>query len=350
MVGIGPPRGRAVVGGAARVALVHGFAMTHPATLLRRFWPACPLALLAVAAHFQARAVTSLLGSELVDLPKAPAHGSPLPPAPASPPPPSGDAVLARNPFDSKTGPLLASGEPEARAEPEASIGDPLTAPKCTGTDVEITTESPDPRFSLAVLRTTGEKHGRLRRVGDDVGDKRVAFIGYNPLERSPAVWLEGNGELCQSVLFAPKSVAPTPKAPPRKPPATKPRPGRQPASVPPDIAKGIQKLSDNELNVDRNVVDKVMDQYRDLMKGTVVKPVVKNGQLTGMQLNRVQPTSLLAQLGLRNGDVVRSINGFPLTGPEKALQAYARLRTASEIHVQIERGGKPQSVDLHIR
>jgi len=324
--------------------------MTDPATALRRFWPAFTLGLLAFAAYFQAKGVSQLMATMLVERPRSAAAAVGPPRADTPGHAPDATAILARNPFDSITGSLLPSPDEASAHASTPQITDPLAVPKCEGFDVEITTESPDPRFSLALIEAPGEKRGQLRRIGDDVGDKRVVYIGFNPREQSPAVWMSGNGTLCQSLLFdrVPEPKKPAPVA--KKAPAPKRNAKRQAAPLPKNIADRIQKLSETELNVDRAVVDVVMDKYRDLMKGTVVKPVVKNGQVAGMQIYRVQPTSLLGHLGLKNGDVLKSINGFALTGPEKALQAYARLRTASDIRIQVERGGKSQTVELHIR
>ena len=43
------------------------------------------------------------------------------------------------------------------------------------------------------------------------------------------------------------------------------------------------------------------------------------------------------------------TINGFEIASPEKALEAYARLRTASRLRVQLNRAGKPIEINLHI-
>jgi general secretion pathway protein C len=68
------------------------------------------------------------------------------------------------------------------------------------------------------------------------------------------------------------------------------------------------------------------------------------------MRVLRIRPDTLLGKLGMVNGDIIQSINGFPLSAPDKALQAYARLRTASNIALRIERKGKPMTIDLHIQ
>lgn len=52
---------------------------------------------------------------------------------------------------------------------------------------------------------------------------------------------------------------------------------------------------------------------------------------------------------GVRHGNAESTINGFSLASPEQALTAYARLRTATRLSVQLSRGGKPVQLDLNI-
>ena len=59
---------------------------------------------------------------------------------------------------------------------------------------------------------------------------------------------------------------------------------------------------------------------------------------------------SLLDTLGMKDGDVMKSINGFDMSDPQKALEAYARLRSADRLTVAMERGGAPVNIDINIR
>jgi general secretion pathway protein C len=54
--------------------------------------------------------------------------------------------------------------------------------------------------------------------------------------------------------------------------------------------------------------------------------------------------------LGLKKGDRIQSINGLSLTDPQKALEAYARLRTADRLTLSIQRGGKDANIDFRIQ
>lgn len=321
--------------------------------LLKKYFLAVVLGLLALAAYFQASGATQLLGAALLS--PAPAlsaeESSPAVPGLAREHR-SGEAIIDRNPFDSVTGPLHPKPEPELVPEADPDLSDPLSAPACEGISCFIITESTDPTWSVAALQGTGEPHPRMRRVGDDVGGKEVTFIGYNPRENSPSVWLTAGSQLCQCMLFRPAPVpqagAPASTPPPEAPPL--PVPPRGPSTVPPEIAAKIQKVSDTEFNVDRSVVDKILENQAELMRSARIVPEQRDGKVVGVRLFGIRPDTLLGTLGLQNGDRLETINGFNMASPEKALEAYARLRTSPNLNVKVNRRGNPVSIDYRIK
>ena len=193
-----------------------------------------------------------------------------------------------------------------------------------------------------------------MRRVGDDVADKKVAYIGYNPTKYSPSVWLSSASMLCQVLLFAPPAAAAAaPAAAPVEgdPAADKrARAGAAAPGVPPEIASKIHKVSDTEFQIDRAVVDNILEKQADLMKSARIVPEQKDGKVVGIRLFGIRPDTLLGKLGIQNGDRLESINGFDMASPEKALEAYARLRTAENLNVKVTRRGKPMSIDFRIK
>ena len=322
--------------------------------LLKRFFPAIVLLLIALAAYFQASGITELVAGAFLDsstdqsakvAAKPPAH------APTSTAdtrgPKAAEPILSRNPFDSVTGPLnkQATEEGAPEATQQADLSNPLSAPDCGGISAHVITESTDPTWSIAVLQAPGEQLGKMRRVGDSVGDKQVAYIGFNPSKNSPSVWLTGASALCQVLLFAPS----TPATPP--PAADTPKPAASAGGgVPKDISDKIQKVSDTEFHVDRAVVDNILEHQADLMRQARIVPEQKDGKVVGIRLFGIRPDTLLGKLGLQNGDRLEAINGFEMASPEKALEAYAKLRTAESLNVKVTRRGQPVSIDFKIQ
>jgi general secretion pathway protein C len=324
---------------------------------IRRGFPAIVLFLIALAAYFQASGLMAIVGSSLVETDEA-ALAAWKPKANASGPGAqrkSAQAIISRNPFDSVTGPLDKKDIPESQEEESAETGpvdlsDPLGVPACEGVVVHIVTESPDPLWSLAIVQAPGEPKSKLTRVGDAVGDKKVAYIGFNSRRASPAVWLEGPGALCQSLLFAPPEEKTAAAKEPPKRKAKRPAKKRRGGKVPDEIASKIQKVSNTEFQLDRGVVDNILENQAELMKSARIVPEQKDGKVVGIRLFGIRPNTLLGKLGMQNGDRLESINGFNMASPEKALEAYARLRTASSLNVKISRRGKPMTLDYQIK
>ena len=247
----------------------------------------------------------------------------------------SAAAIFARNPFDSQTGPLdaqLLDLTNLARSDAAMDLGDPMNAPACDGARVLIITKADNPDWSFAAF---GESDDRtiLRRREGDVGDKKVEYIGWD------RVWLKTAHTRCQAKLFT----------------RVDPRPAGKPATaaasaLDPVITSGIRKTGANEYEIDGATLDKIIDNQADFMSATRIVPEQEKGKTVGIRMFGVKEGTLLGVLGMENGDRLQQINGFDLTSPEKALEAYARLRTAEHLTVQVNRRGVDQNLDYRIK
>ena len=324
-------------------------------TALRRYFAGVILALIAVAAYFQAAGITQLVGSALAPDDKGLA-GPPRErlhaPAPASSSPDdhatSARWIMEKNPFDSVT-PRPLDAPPVVDGGSEQAIVDlehTENAPICDGVKALIVVASGDPAWSMAALSAPGATPPtKLVRVGDEIGGGRIVQI----IEWNRVVLSLGSA-ICQMQMFKPSKPAATAAAPaPTPPPPPAPAVGGA-TPVPADIASKIQKVSANEFNVDRQVVDKILENQAELMKSARIVPEQENGKVVGIRLFGIRPDTLLGTLGLENGDRLQSINGFDMASPEKALEAYARLRTADHLTVQVNRRGQNQNIDFNIK
>jgi general secretion pathway protein C len=216
--------------------------------------------------------------------------------------------------------------------------------------------EAMDPTWSSAVVQAPDADRGRVRRVGDAVGELEVAYIGYSRPAASPTVWFVQGEALCQAHVF--DSEVKTLKKKGRKKPrqvkktaSVKKRPSRKgPPSLPKQIASKIKRVGSTEFIVDRSAVDSILAKQAVLMKSVKIRPNSRNGKVESLSVARVRPDTLLGTLGIQNGDQIKAINGFSLTSPEKALEAYSRMRTASELNLEIVRHGKPLTIRYRIR
>lgn len=115
-------------------------------------------------------------------------------------------------------------------------------------------------------------------------------------------------------------------------------------------IAEGTRKIDDTHYEISRALVDSLLANPVAFVKKLRIVPAVKDGKPEGVKLFGVTSVSLPAKLGLSNGDLLQSINGFPLTSPENGLDAYGKLRDASSLELEIQRRGKPLTLSVSIR
>jgi general secretion pathway protein C len=325
-------------------------------SVLKRYFAGVVLALIAVAAYFQASGITQLVGSALgpndkalsgagaTDAVRTAAAGSPARDDHAT----SARSILERNPFDSVTPrPLDARPEDDAATPAVVDLEHYENAPVCEGFKALIVVASTDPAWSMAALSGGGATATKLVRMGEEIGGKILQIVEWN------RVVLSSGSSLCQIRMFKPGKAPEPPPQPQTKthepPPGYTPETGAAP-SLPADIASKIQKVSATEFNVDRQVVAKILDNQAEFMKSARIVPEQENGKVVGIRLLGVRPDTLLGTLGLENGDRLQTINGFDMASPEKALEAYARLRTADHLTVQVNRRGQNTNIDLNIK
>jgi general secretion pathway protein C len=315
--------------------------------LRSNFWVVV-LSMLGGAAYFGAQGVGHLAAAGmLVDGEMLAMAGSAekavTPPALASTRNLSALPILDRNPFDSVTGSLNARPQEESESSGPAQPVSPVDAPDCDAMKVLIITSSGDPNWSFAAIQLGGEAKTHVVKRGTELAGKTVAYVGLN------TVWFQTGNSLCKVQMFKPPSNG-APPPPPVAQVAAPPPPVGGPGTVPPEIAKGIQRVSANEFNLDRGVIDKVLENQAELMRNARIVPEQENGKTVGIRMFGIRPETLLGVLGFENGDRIQSLNGFELANPEKALEAYARVRTADHLTVSITRRGTTMNVDYNIK
>jgi general secretion pathway protein C len=322
-----------------------------PDALLRKYFPLVVLALLAIAVYLQASGIGHLVGTSLTQSPVAVPGG--MPPTPADVPvgralDKRGAPILERNPFDSVTGPLGQEPARAALAPPVPANTDPLTAPACEDVKVQIVTEAEDPTRSIAALVTGGGGPVRVYRVGDRVGDKTVAYIGYNPREQSPAVWLTSGDVLCQALLFKDAPSAPPPAPEPASEPTAAADQARGLTEVSPALASRIHQSKSGAV-VDAGAVDEILSDRTQLMPGEKILPEQWKGEVVGIRIFGIKPGTLPALLGFQSGDRLESMNGVKIRSPEQARDAWEALRQG-KLTIAVERRGKSESFTVETR
>ena len=108
-------------------------------------------------------------------------------------------------------------------------------------------------------------------------------------------------------------------------------------------------KCSGNNCRLARPLVNKLLSNTPLLATSVRAMPAIKDGRPSGFRLDAIRPGSLFARLQLQNGDTLKAVNGAELSTPDAALSLYTKLRSASHLSLQVERGGATQTLDYVI-
>jgi general secretion pathway protein C len=111
-----------------------------------------------------------------------------------------------------------------------------------------------------------------------------------------------------------------------------------------------IQALSDSEYAVDRSQVDDALQNMSQLFTQIRAVPHFEGGKATGFRLFAIRSGSLFDRIGLKNGDIIQSINGSEMTDPARALALLQELRNESALTVEVIRNRQPQTLSYQIR
>ncbi|TNF24372.1 MAG: PDZ domain-containing protein [Deltaproteobacteria bacterium] len=115
-------------------------------------------------------------------------------------------------------------------------------------------------------------------------------------------------------------------------------------------IRNGIKKTGAYDFQVERGMINEELKDLGKLQSEARVVPNYQNQKYDGFKLVGVRPGSLYRALGIRSGDVIKSVNGTAIDSPTKALELFEQLKSSSDIKVDIERRGQPKTLSYNIQ
>lgn len=242
---------------------------------------------------------------------------------------------------------LLATTKPEEPESEATAAGETPGTNQGTGTP-----KNPNVESSPKNLRLKGTMAGfggaglamiefNNETVVVSAGDE---IAGYQLISVEPySVTLESNGHY----QILEMDVATDLNAPPVNP---KPQSTEEPLVPAPEEQDPVDAepaeevggiLTQREL---RNILD---NPEKFAGQGFRMNPVLREGEIIGMQVALPDASHPLARLGLKHGDIVRTLNGQELNGPEALTSIYRVLRNTSSLRFEIERNGQNESIDV---
>jgi general secretion pathway protein C len=309
--------------------------------LLRKYLWALDLAVIAFCAVFLARAASSAVESNIVVPPtklayRAPrgtntvAYGKEVEP------------ILKRNIFCSTCPPFFDKPvENAGPAEPSTSPPEKTNLPL----SLLAIMYAPPPmglKWSMAVIRDNEEKSTGPFATGQTIRTAKIIEI------EELRVYLDNGGKVEFLDLLDSKDQPKTETPAASTATAAAAVAGGDAFSQ--EMAKGIKKTAEHAYEIQRGTLESVLGNMALLSRSARIVPEIRDGKAAGFRLYSVRPDGPFALIGMQNGDVISSINGLEITSPEKALEVYAKLKSASHLSLGLERNGSKVTKDYSIR
>ncbi len=197
---------------------------------------------------------------------------------------------------------------------------------------------SPEPGLRRAIIFVKNERAEKYLREGDTFLD------GYKivKIERRKIV-VEHGGTLTQIGISPPEKKVKT-----RRPIPTPFRRSRTKPAADKNIK--VTKLDDTSFAVDERTVDYLTENINKLISHVRIIPYFESGKPAGFRLAAIRPGSEFSMLGFSPGDIIKKVNGIPLTSPEKIYTIFQNLKDERKIEVDILRRGKRITLEYEIR
>lgn len=101
----------------------------------------------------------------------------------------------------------------------------------------------------------------------------------------------------------------------------------------------------DGQPRVSMADVRQALDNSAEMAKQLRVVPQEKDGQPYGTRVDFRDSNNLLARMGVKDRDIMLSINGIPTRSAEEMYRGYMTLRNANSFEFVVERDGKEETI-----
>jgi hypothetical protein len=263
-------------------------------------------------------------------------------------------------------GTMLTASDPTTSGEPEDLLEDEPEEPAKAAlslcqTDLRLSgtffnAQAPYRSFASFHVRAD-HPGGEVYRVGE-----RVGAFGILSIEARTVV-LDDGGAGCYLKLAGASVTPPPPPAKKRKKRRKKggdkaeesaeqkpePKPEEKADFSAEELNASIRALGGDRYEIKKDLLPKLAQRSAALRSSTQWSQVRGMSSVLGLRMEKLASAGLLERLGLRTGDVIKTLNGLQLSSLEGALEAQKLISSSSHLSLLIQRDGTPVTLDYRV-
>jgi len=234
------------------------------------------------------------------------------------------DPIIRRNMFDStKVGMVSDTSD-------EGETGNKTSLPLILLATMVATPEE----FSSALI---SEDKGSDGAMGYGIGDSVIGEATIHRIEQKRVILKRTDGEL----EYLAMDDAKLPEA----------RSGADAKSAKAGKWDGVEKDGETKFTIDEDTFNKILENPEKLANQIRAVPHTdESGNIDGYRLSGIRRSSLFRKLGIKNGDVVHSVNGNDLTSVSSAMKAYESLQSERNFNFEVTSRKKKKTYEYEVR
>jgi len=86
------------------------------------------------------------------------------------------------------------------------------------------------------------------------------------------------------------------------------------------------------------------------MLTNAVIEPYTIDGQVEGLRITGLENIKGAEDLGLKNGDIIRTVNGQRLTSKQRAYQIFKKARSQTAANIELLRGNETKTLSFSLR
>jgi general secretion pathway protein C len=114
------------------------------------------------------------------------------------------------------------------------------------------------------------------------------------------------------------------------------------------EVTGEVTDLGDRKV-IDRSLLEHYANNMDDIYKNIGITEVKNGRNLEGFRLTFVRKDSPFAKLGVRRDDIIKEINGQPITSYNAAFEVYKNIKNVENLSLKIKRGKEEMELEYEI-
>lgn len=110
-----------------------------------------------------------------------------------------------------------------------------------------------------------------------------------------------------------------------------------------------VTVVGKNQMLVNKGKLRQRISNLNQLFEELRFMPNIKEGRIRGFKILSLKKDSVLREIGLKEGDLVLSVNGMSLDGIQKTYEVYDQVKTEPFVWIEIQRGRSRQILRYEI-